>query len=628
MRICLLCPEPTAWGDVRPAVAALAAALAGEHEVEVVRSGVEPVAEPPPLDFACPDHLHSALALEAIRAVYGSEGPDYLEVPDFRGHGLVPLQARLGGEPLLARTTIAVRVLAPTELTCLHDGTLDEPARRRTAGLEREQLRLADAVLWPGLDGLEVQRRYRPDLELPPATRLPLPVPAAAGHGGTGGPAGAPLRLLYLGPLQRHRGALDLAEACFALPADDWELTFAGADTETAAMGQSVRLTIEAMSGEDPRIRFEGELSAEELERRAGEFDLLAAPARFEVDSSRALTAMACGLPVLATPVGSLAEAVEPGVSGWQTSGIGAAALTEALALLLADRAEAARLRASGAPAERAARLADPERVRAGYRTFLADRSAVPDPAVGEEPLVTGVVPYFAAAEYVEEAVASLLDQTHRNLRVLIVNDGSFGGADAVVLERLAADPRVTVVTQPNRGESAARNLGARIAAGEFLVLLDADNVLEPAFVESALAAFRRRPDLAYVTCWLRKVADDGGELPEPAGYAALGNGVLREEEPENWDGDALAMVRRSILLDPALGYDPHGAMHNDWGLYRAFREAGLLGTVIPRRLARYRIAPRSISRSHAELTRRRGWQEVAQWNALRGVRWTAEAAR
>ncbi|HEU4599406.1 MAG TPA: hypothetical protein VFS26_06635, partial [Solirubrobacterales bacterium] len=206
MRICLLCPEPTAWGDVRPAVASLAEALSSEHEVKVVRSGLEPVDEPPPLDFACPDHLHSALAMEAIRAAYGSEGPDYLEVPDFRGHGLVPLQARLGGEPLLAATTIAVRVLAPTELTCLHDGTLLEPARRRTAGIEREQLRLADAVLWPGGDGLEVQRRYRPDLELPPAVELPLPVPAEGALPPSPAPAGAPLRLLYLGPLQRHRG--------------------------------------------------------------------------------------------------------------------------------------------------------------------------------------------------------------------------------------------------------------------------------------------------------------------------------------------------------------------------------------------------------------------------------------
>jgi hypothetical protein len=87
-------------------------------------------------------------------------------------------------------------------------------------------------------------------------------------------------------------------------------------------------------------------------------------------------------------------------------------------------------------------------------------------------------------------------------------------------------------------------------------------------------------------------------------------------------------MIRRSVLLDPALGYDPHGSMHNDWGLYQAFREAGLFGTVIPRRLARYRVAPGSISLSHSEGTRRRGWDEVSQWNALRRVRWTAEEGR
>ncbi|HEX7292944.1 MAG TPA: glycosyltransferase [Solirubrobacterales bacterium] len=619
MRVCLLCPEPTEWADVRPEVEALAETLAAEHEVAVVRTGAEP-ADPPRFDFACPDHRHAAVALEEMRAIYGEAGPDYLEVPDFRAHGLVALQARLGGDPLLRETTIAVRTIAPTGLICLHDGTLRKPGRRRIAALEREQLRLADRVVWPGGDSLDVQRRHRPDLAWPPAVRIPVPAPAAAQPPRR--EPGGPLRLLYLGPLQRHLGALDLVEACLGLPGDEWELTLCGEDTETGGMGQSARLVIEAMSGGDDRIQLRDSLGPGELERHAGEFDLLVVPSRFQAASRTTLAAMACGLPVLATPVGVLSELVEPGVDGWHADGVGAPPLRRSLARLLEDRRGLGGMRETGAPARSAHRLAGPEPAREAYRRLLGEARPSPSVAVtSEEPLVTGVVPYFAAAAFVRDAVDSLLGQTHRNLEVVIVNDGSFTAADSVLAE-LARSPRVRVVTQTNKGESAARNLGVLLARGEYVAMLDADNMLEPTFVERALATHRREPSLAYVSCWLRKVDVEGGELLALRGYAALGNGALPEEEEENWDGDTLALLPRSLLAE--VRYEEHGSMHNDWGLYRAFREAGLLGTVIPEPLARYRVSPGSLSHGRTKVLRR-GWEELEVWNGLRRTRWTAE---
>ena len=128
--------------------------------------------------------------------------------------------------------------------------------------------------------------------------------------------------------------------------------------------------------------------------------------------------------------------------------------------------------------------------------------------AVADDAQVTAIVPYHRSSAYVEEAVRSLLDQTHRRLDVLIVNDGSFEVADEV-LARLASSSRVELVTQLNRGEPAARNLGARLARSEFVLMLDADNVLEPEFVARAVAMLRREPDLAYVTSWLAYIEAD-----------------------------------------------------------------------------------------------------------------------
>jgi glycosyltransferase involved in cell wall biosynthesis len=575
-----------------------------------------------PLKFACEDHRHSAAAMETLRRLYGDGGPDYLELCDFRAHGLVALQARRAEDPLLAGTTIAVRISPSTELRNLHDSLLHQPANRRLADLEREQLRLADRLLWPGGDCLDLYRRYYGGQGLPPATRIrpavelpPEPVAAAAaGREGS-------LRLLFVGDLRRSTGALDLVEACQLLPPGSWSLTLVGRDSRTAPIGQSVRETAEAISGERCELVFEEEPPDKLSAARLAAADLLVVPARLEASSAAALAAMAAGVPVLATPVGELGEAV--GDAGWVTPDVGATAIGRVLARLEADRTELERVRASGAPRRRALELADPERTLDAYDELLASTSGPAAVSVEGQPLVTGIVPYFHAHEYVAEAVASLLEQTYPRVEVLIVNDGSFEPADAI-LDELAADPRVRVVTQVNRGEGPARTLGARVASGEYVVMVDADNVLEPTFVERTLAVLRRHPDLAYVTCWLRMIGLDGRDTSIHPGFAPLGNSVL-EDDLENWDGDTLAMLPRRVFTELGFEFHPEGSMHSDWQLYRSLRRGGAYGAVIPERLARYRVLEDSLSRAHPQELQEHSWRESGEQMVLEGTRWTAE---
>ncbi|HKF83414.1 MAG TPA: glycosyltransferase [Solirubrobacterales bacterium] len=638
MRVCLIAPAPNAAGASAHSPRALAALLARRHEVTLIHSGwgterpplppeagfreayAELPAELDSLKFACEDHRHSAAAMEAIRSLYGDEGPDYLEAPDFRAHGLVPLQARRAGDPLLAGTTIATRISPTTELRNLHDGMLRQPGNQRLAELEREQLLLADRLLWPGGDCLALYRRYYDDLELPAAVRIRPPFELPLQEVGPPDPGERPLRLLFLGELRRSTGVFDLVEACQALPAESWSLTLAGSDTPTAAMGQSVREVIEVMSGEESRIEFDAALSPP-VERLA-DADLLVVPARLEVSAGAALAAMTAGVPVLAAPVGDLAEVVEDGVSGWLAADVGPVALGHALRRLEVERSELERVRGSEAPRRRAEELSDPERTLDAYDDLLAVRRSVPPTPKGE-PLVTGVVPYYRSSEYVAEAVASLLAQTHPRVEVLVVNDGSFDPADAV-LEQLAAEERVRVVTQINRGEAAARTFGARVAAGEYVVMLDADNLLEPCFVERALDVLRPHPELVYATCWLRMIGPDGRDTTVHPGYAPVGNRVLSGYR-ENWDGDTLSMLPRRVFTELGFEYHPEGSMHSDWQLYRWMRQRGFYGAVIPERLARYRVVEESLIHSYPRELQDRSWSESRERPILQGVRWTAE---
>jgi len=203
---------------------------------------------------------------------------------------------------------------------------------------------------------------------------------------------------------------------------------------------------------------------------------------------------------------------------------------------------------------------------------------------------------------------------------VLIVNDGSFRAEDEV-LEQLAENPRVTVVTQPNSGEATARNLAAVLARGEYLIMLDSDNVLLPRFAERALAAFAHDPELAYATCWLR-MTDEAGEPLQPSyGYAALGNGVDSDDQ-RNWDGDTLAMLPRRLFTELGYCYGPGGSMHSDWELYRWLRRDDRFGVVLPECLAHYRVRASSLLRGHGQELQEWGWNESRDRNRQREMQW------
>jgi glycosyltransferase involved in cell wall biosynthesis len=642
MKICIASAEHSAWGGIGHSLRRLAAVLADRHEVTLIQAGGGPPGQRPHgaatpgvrevearpseelagLSFAGDAHRRSAALLEAIERVYGSAGPDYLEVCDYRASGLVPLQARRAGHPALRDTLVGVRISSPAEMLALNDGTSMQGEARLLAELEREQLRLADRLVWPGGDILDLYRRYYTDVSLPEAVlvRRPFAVPAAPPEPPPLDP-GQPLKILFVGRLQRLKGALDLVQACLRLPLDDWSLTMIGADTPTAPLGQSMRLTIEAMCQGDPRIQIEDALPHEELQRRWSQHDLVVLPSTFEVWGNVALEAMRAGLPVLATPVGGFAEMVEPGVSGWLADDVGPGAIGRALEPLVRDRAEVDRVRRSGAVFERFLALSNPDQVLEAYESMLvAERPA--RPSGRSEPLVTVIIPYHRAHLYIEDAVASLADQSHQNFEVLIVNDGSFEAADSVLSE-LAREPRVRVVTQLNEGEGAARSLGIELARGEYLAMLDADNMFEPEFLARALEVLRREPELAYVTSWLRFVGPDGAELSDGAGYAPLGNRVLRDDE-ENWDGDTAALFPRSLFTELDERYAPGGTAYSDWDLYRRLRARGRFGAVIPELLVRYRVLSDSLQRAYGDHLHRRGWDESRDRQRRLQTRWTA----
>jgi glycosyltransferase involved in cell wall biosynthesis len=97
-----------------------------------------------------------------------------------------------------------------------------------------------------------------------------------------------------------------------------------------------------------------------------------------------------------------------------------------------------------------------------------------------KNPLVSIIVPCYNQAQYLDEALQSVIDQTYQNWECIIVNDGSPDNAEFVVKQWLAKDSRFVYLYKENGGLSSARNAGLDNANGDYIQFLDADDLLNP----------------------------------------------------------------------------------------------------------------------------------------------------
>lgn len=99
--------------------------------------------------------------------------------------------------------------------------------------------------------------------------------------------------------------------------------------------------------------------------------------------------------------------------------------------------------------------------------------------------LVSVVVPLYNKKRYVKRALNSILNQSHQNIELIVVDDGSTDGSLEVA--KAVADPRIRIIVQQNQGPGRARNVGANESGAEILAFLDADDLWHKNYLEKGL---------------------------------------------------------------------------------------------------------------------------------------------
>jgi glycosyltransferase involved in cell wall biosynthesis len=115
--------------------------------------------------------------------------------------------------------------------------------------------------------------------------------------------------------------------------------------------------------------------------------------------------------------------------------------------------------------------------------------------------LVSIIVPCYNQAQYLDECLQSVLEQTYENWECIVVNDGSPDNTDYIVKIWKEKDSRFKYLYKDNGGLSSARNAGISKANGEFILPLDADDKIASKYCELALQEFEKNQDLRVVYC-------------------------------------------------------------------------------------------------------------------------------
>jgi glycosyltransferase involved in cell wall biosynthesis len=185
-------------------------------------------------------------------------------------------------------------------------------------------------------------------------------------------------------------------------------------------------------------------------------------------------------------------------------------------------------------------------------------------------PLVSAAIITHNRARYLEEAIQSVLGQTWRDFELVVVDDGSTDGTDALVAPYLDC---IRYVRQERRGKAAARNAAVRLARGDLIAFCDSDDVWYPDRLERQLDALEQHPDVGMVHGHVTVIDSGGNELPDrtSSGRAVFGAAHRNGASYASYASDcrclsSTILVRREVF-DTVGFYDPDLAIE-DYDFY------------------------------------------------------------
>lgn len=185
--------------------------------------------------------------------------------------------------------------------------------------------------------------------------------------------------------------------------------------------------------------------------------------------------------------------------------------------------------------------------------------------ALTNTPLISVIIPAFNSEKTIQQTIDSVLNQTWRNLELIVINDGSQDSTLDIVAR--IKDPRLKVLSYSNAGVSVSRNRGISQAEGEFISFLDADDLWTKDKLEAQLKALQENPQAAVAYSWTNHI-DENNQFLRSGAYGTVNGDVYAELLQSNFLANGSNILIRTQALKEIGGFNQSLTPAEDWDMY------------------------------------------------------------
>ncbi|MBM2832896.1 MAG: glycosyl transferase family 2 [Candidatus Brocadiaceae bacterium] len=242
-----------------------------------------------------------------------------------------------------------------------------------------------------------------------------------------------------------------------------------------------------------------------------------------------------------------------------------------------------------------------------------------------KRPSVSVIMSVYNGERFMAAAIESILNQTFTNFEFLITDDGSTDETPAILCAYASKDDRVRVIRQKNAGLTDTLNRMVKIAQGEFVARMDADDLSFPERLKRQIEKMREKPDYLVTGCWFRTL--DGNNNPSRETIFPDKPEVLKQNFHKgiNCFAHGSVVLRKKIFTE--MGFSYRFKYGQDFDLWLRLSEQGSVGMVEKVLYHRYdhsntiskSLVPRRVALMKLMLTlseeRMRFKREVTNWN-------------
>ena len=218
-----------------------------------------------------------------------------------------------------------------------------------------------------------------------------------------------------------------------------------------------------------------------------------------------------------------------------------------------------------------------------------------------KKPLVSVIIPCYNYAKFLEQCVDSVVNQTYKNLEVIVINDGSTDNTDKVA-KGLRDKYSIKYIKQQNQGIVTVRNKAVKVANGEYIIQLDADDYLDSNYIEKTLdTAVKTGADIVYTNHKTFGAEEQTSNFPD------FNIEILKNSNFIHIS----ALLKKESIKKYAFDEKLANKTHEDWDYFLNLCSHDLKAVLCKDTLLHYRIHPKSRNNRLNEDIERKSYMEL-----------------